>query len=49
MKVVIKWVGGETVIEGAKFGDPRVAEELDRLAKVGVYVPISLEFQDDFV
>ena len=49
MKAVIKWVGGESVIEDAELGDPRVAQELDRLARLGVHVPISLEFQDDFV
>jgi hypothetical protein len=49
MKAVITWSGGKTEIEDAEPGDPRVAQELDRLAKVGVDAPISLEFQDDFV
>lgn len=49
MKAIIKWPGGETVIDDCDLGDPRVAEELDRLAKAGVTKDVSLEFQDDFV
>lgn len=48
MKAIIKWPGGETVIENSFLGDPRVATELNRLAKLGVN-NVSLEFQDDFV
>jgi hypothetical protein len=49
MNAVIKWQNGETVIEDAKLGDPRVADELKRLAELGVDHPISVEFQDDFI
>lgn len=48
MKAIIKWSGGEKIIEDCELGDPRVADELDRLAKVGVK-GVSLEFQDDFI
>jgi len=48
MKAIIRWPGGEKVIEDAALGDPRVAEQLDLLAKLGVK-DVSLEFQDDFL
>ena len=48
MKAIIKWPGGEKVIEDCELGAPRVADELDRLARAGVK-DVSLEFQDEFL
>jgi len=48
MKAIIRWPGGEKVIEGAELGDPRVKEELDRLAELRVQ-DVTLEFQSEFL
>lgn len=47
MKAVIKWQGGEHVIEDAALGDSRVEEFLDQLAERKAQ-GVTLTFEDDF-